>query len=127
MEKFGGKGVEGIIIEVGTIERLEVTKEQVEVEKEDANGEEVTKDQVEVDKENGNVEKVTKDQVGVDKGDVDVVEATKVGFEVENEGIEVATPQEIDDVKEGGEATNVVHDGWPPQGEGDDHGLEFRY
>jgi hypothetical protein len=38
----------------------------------------------------------------------------------------VATPQDIDhDAKEGGKATNVVHDGGPPQGEGDDHALEF--
>jgi hypothetical protein len=69
---------------------------------------------------------VTKDQVGVEKGDADVAKATKVGFEMENEGTKVATPQEIDhDAKEGGEATNVVHDGGPPQGEGDDQGLEF--
>jgi hypothetical protein len=69
---------------------------------------------------------VTKDQVGVEKGDAYLVEATKVGFEVENEGTKVVAPKEIDhDTKEGGEATNVVHDGGPPQGEGDDHGLEF--
>jgi hypothetical protein len=110
---------------VGTIERLEVTKDQVEVEKEDANVEEVTKDQVEVEKENGNVEKVIKDQVGVEKGNANVAKATKVGFEVENEGIEVVARHEIDDAKEGGEATNMVHDGGPPQGEGDDHGLQF--
>jgi len=41
MEKWGG-GAKVITTKVGTIERLEVTK-----------------DQVEVDKENGNVEKVT--------------------------------------------------------------------
>jgi len=62
------------------------------VEKEDANVEEVTKDQIEVEKENGIVEKVIKDQVGVEKGNANVVDATMVGFEVENEGIEVANP-----------------------------------
>jgi hypothetical protein len=118
MDNLGGGGAKGVSIEVGTIERLEVTKDQVKLEKEDANVEEVTKYQVEVDKENGNVEKVTKDQVGVEKGDADVVEATKVGFEVENERIEVAAPQEIDDAKEGGEATNVVHDGGLHKGRG---------
>ncbi len=60
---------------------------------------------------------VIEDQVGVEKGDANVAEATKVGFQVENERTKVATPQEIDhDAKEGGEATNVVHDGGPPQG-----------
>jgi len=69
---------------------------------------------------------VTKDQVGVEKGNAYVAKATQVGLEVENEGTKVATPQEIDhDAKEGGEATNVVHDEGPPQGKGDDHGLEF--
>ncbi len=69
---------------------------------------------------------VTKDQVGVEKGNAYVAKATKVGFEVENQGTKVATPQEIDhDAKEGGEATNVVHDEGPPQGKGDDHGVEF--
>jgi hypothetical protein len=67
---------------------------------------------------------LTKDQVGVKKGDVDVGKATKVGFEVENERTKVVTPHEIDEAKEGGEATNVVHDGASTRG-GDDHGLEF--
>jgi len=57
---------------VGTIERLKVIKDQVEVEKEDVN-----------------VKKVTKDQIEVEKGDADVAKATKVGFEVENEGTKV--------------------------------------
>ncbi len=62
---------------------------------------------------------VTEDQVGVEKGDTNVAKATKVGFEVENEGTKVATPQEIDhDAKEGGKATNVVHDGGLHKGRG---------
>ncbi len=36
---------------------------------------------------------VTKDQVGVEKGNANVTEVTKVGFEVENEGTKVVTPQ----------------------------------
>ncbi len=54
------RGAEKVITEVGNIERLEVIKDQVEV-NEDANVEEVTKDQVEMEKENGNVEKVIKE------------------------------------------------------------------
>jgi hypothetical protein len=76
---------------VGTIERLEVINDQVEVKKEDANVEKVPKYQVEVEKENGNVEEVTKDQVGV-KGHADVAKTTKVGFEVENERTKVVAP-----------------------------------